>query len=202
MPNPLGLAGPCIWLAILVPGFDTQAVAAEFTAGGYVFSDELGGFRLLSASGSGTPEDPIIVVEELDQSPCHARHSRLTMEPQMLRTRMPAGPRETRDQPRCACGPASNIAGGNSRKPSTYEDGSRSINSPRSPDSPPIHFPATTASSSRRSHPLGTAVSIRAAAQFQSPSRPDPVRDSIWSRTRSFSRRTSPPNRNFAAHAY
>ena len=28
--------------------------AAEFSAGGYTFSDELGGFRLLSATGSGT----------------------------------------------------------------------------------------------------------------------------------------------------
>src|SRR4051812_15705463 len=39
--------------------------AAEFRAGGYSFSDELGGFRLLSATGKGTEEDPVIVVEEL-----------------------------------------------------------------------------------------------------------------------------------------
>jgi len=39
--------------------------AAEFTAGGYSFSDELGGFRLLGASGSGTPDDPVVVKEEL-----------------------------------------------------------------------------------------------------------------------------------------
>ena len=36
-------------------------------AGGYSFSDELGGFRLLSASGSGTPDDPIVVVEEIEE---------------------------------------------------------------------------------------------------------------------------------------
>ncbi len=44
--------------------------AAEFFAGGYSFSDELGGFRLLSASGSGTSSDPIVLTEELvDVSP-------------------------------------------------------------------------------------------------------------------------------------
>ena len=39
--------------------------AAEFFAGGYSFSDELGGFRLISASGSGTPSDPIVIEEEI-----------------------------------------------------------------------------------------------------------------------------------------
>jgi hypothetical protein len=42
--------------------------AAEFAAGGYSFSDELGGFRLKSATGSGTPRDPIVVVEELEEA--------------------------------------------------------------------------------------------------------------------------------------
>lgn len=40
--------------------------AAEFFAGDYSFSDELGGFRLLSASGAGTAADPIVLVEEID----------------------------------------------------------------------------------------------------------------------------------------
>jgi len=44
------------------------ARAAEFIAGGYSFSDELGGFRLLSASGSGAPDDPIRVVEEIAEA--------------------------------------------------------------------------------------------------------------------------------------
>jgi hypothetical protein len=39
--------------------------AAEFVAGEFSFSDELGGFRLLSASGVGTPDDPVVIVEEL-----------------------------------------------------------------------------------------------------------------------------------------
>ena len=38
--------------------------AATFEAGGLLFSDERGGFRLVSASGQGTPNDPIILVEE------------------------------------------------------------------------------------------------------------------------------------------
>jgi len=42
--------------------------AAEFSAGGFSFSDELGGFRLLSASGQGTVGDPLIVVEEIEHA--------------------------------------------------------------------------------------------------------------------------------------
>ena len=41
------------------------AAAAEFFAGDYSFSDELGGFRLISATGSGTTTDPIVLVEEV-----------------------------------------------------------------------------------------------------------------------------------------
>jgi hypothetical protein len=41
------------------------ASAAELFAGGYSFSDELGGFRLVSASGRGTADDPVVLVEEL-----------------------------------------------------------------------------------------------------------------------------------------
>jgi hypothetical protein len=45
----------------------TDGSAAEFLAGGYSFSDELGGFRLLSATGVGTPSDPVVLVEEIDE---------------------------------------------------------------------------------------------------------------------------------------
>jgi hypothetical protein len=44
-----------------------RAMAAEFAAGGFSFSDELGGFRILSVAGRGTPEDPIVIVEEIDE---------------------------------------------------------------------------------------------------------------------------------------
>jgi hypothetical protein len=47
-----------------------RADATELTAGGYAFSDELGGFRLISASGSGTTRDPVVLEEEfLDAAP-------------------------------------------------------------------------------------------------------------------------------------
>ena len=37
------------------------------SAGGLRFSDELGGFRLISVTGSGSAADPIVVVEEITQ---------------------------------------------------------------------------------------------------------------------------------------
>jgi hypothetical protein len=46
----------------------STAWTAELSAGGYSFSDELGGFRLLSATGAGTPADPIVVVEEFAEA--------------------------------------------------------------------------------------------------------------------------------------
>jgi hypothetical protein len=39
--------------------------AETWTTGGLSFSDELGGARLLAASGSGTAGDPIVLVEEI-----------------------------------------------------------------------------------------------------------------------------------------
>jgi hypothetical protein len=40
--------------------------AEVLTAGGFTFSDELGGFRLISVSGRGTRDDPIVIVEEIE----------------------------------------------------------------------------------------------------------------------------------------
>lgn len=37
----------------------------RFHAGGYSFSDELGGFRILDVKGSGTKADPLEITEEL-----------------------------------------------------------------------------------------------------------------------------------------
>ena len=42
-----------------------EAHAKDWNAGGLTFSDELGGFRLISVSGRGSIEDPIVIVEEL-----------------------------------------------------------------------------------------------------------------------------------------
>ncbi len=53
----------CLGLAVSA----TPAAAEEFGAGGLRFSDELGGFRLISVTGSGSASDPIVVVEEITQ---------------------------------------------------------------------------------------------------------------------------------------
>jgi hypothetical protein len=53
----------CLGLAVVA----RSAAAEEFTAGGLQFSDELGGFRLISVSGSGSVSDPIVVVEEVNR---------------------------------------------------------------------------------------------------------------------------------------
>jgi len=65
---PIALNCYCVGVAALllaVPAPSSPGAAAEFTAGGYSFSDERGGFRLLWASGSGRPDDPIVLAEEI-----------------------------------------------------------------------------------------------------------------------------------------
>ena len=42
-----------------------SATAETWTAGGLSFSDEPGGARLLAASGTGTHDDPIVLIEEI-----------------------------------------------------------------------------------------------------------------------------------------
>jgi hypothetical protein len=49
----------------LPAGLARPARAEPVTLGGVTFSDELGGFRILSGSGSGTPQDPFVIVEEI-----------------------------------------------------------------------------------------------------------------------------------------
>lgn len=63
----LSAASRLLALAALPAGacLATAVTAAELFAGGYSFSDELGGFRLVSVSGSGTSSDPIVIAEEL-----------------------------------------------------------------------------------------------------------------------------------------
>lgn len=55
-------AGLALALAAALP---CRAAAEAWRAGGLDFSDELGGFEILSVDGSGTPEDPIVVVERV-----------------------------------------------------------------------------------------------------------------------------------------
>lgn len=40
----------------------------QWIAGGYTFSDELGGFRILGVSGTGTREDPFIIKQIFDSA--------------------------------------------------------------------------------------------------------------------------------------
>jgi len=56
----------CIRLALLLfVSTLSPAQAAGGSVGGLSFSDELGGFRIVSVSGSGTMDDPFVVVEEV-----------------------------------------------------------------------------------------------------------------------------------------
>ena len=50
---------------ILFAGLSGPASAASFTVNGVEFSDEYGGFRLLSVTGMGTTKQPFVVVEEI-----------------------------------------------------------------------------------------------------------------------------------------
>lgn len=56
------------WLAIALsspaPAQQSSPTHPVWLAGAYSFSDELGGFRIVSASGSGRADDPIVLVEE------------------------------------------------------------------------------------------------------------------------------------------
>jgi hypothetical protein len=45
--------------------FGEAGRAEPFLAGSFSFSDELGGFRILSVSGSGSPTDPVVLEEEI-----------------------------------------------------------------------------------------------------------------------------------------
>jgi hypothetical protein len=76
MPHDPGAAAPPLKPVILIVALAGGAClaalgeAAELSAGNFSFSDELGGFRLLGASGLGTPGDPIVLMEEiLDAAP-------------------------------------------------------------------------------------------------------------------------------------
>jgi hypothetical protein len=59
---------PVAGLALLVTvSTGSLAYAAPIEHEGLIFSDEEGGFRLLSVSGRGSPEDPIVVTEEVTE---------------------------------------------------------------------------------------------------------------------------------------
>ncbi|MBK8157674.1 MAG: hypothetical protein IPK59_02380 [Rhodospirillaceae bacterium] len=63
--RPSCLALGLVALSIFLPGVPAVSGAAPIAHAGLVFSDELGGFNLVSVSGSGTLDDPFVVVEEV-----------------------------------------------------------------------------------------------------------------------------------------
>lgn len=58
----LGVVLACFASLCLAPG---GAIAEAWTTAGLSFSDEQGGVRLLGVRGRGTPDDPIVLVEEI-----------------------------------------------------------------------------------------------------------------------------------------
>jgi hypothetical protein len=62
-------------LITVVAGIAAAAVTSaqadgtkKWIAGGYSFSDELGGFTITGVSGSGSKDDPVVIYEELDSA--------------------------------------------------------------------------------------------------------------------------------------
>ncbi len=56
----------CVLMSALIVSVTLDSASAETrAAGGLTFSDELGGFRLISVSGTGSILDPIVIVEEI-----------------------------------------------------------------------------------------------------------------------------------------
>lgn len=57
-------------LAILIAAgaFGQETQSKRWQAGAYSFSDELGGFRIVGASGKGTKDDPIVIQEEMNSA--------------------------------------------------------------------------------------------------------------------------------------
>ncbi len=70
-----GLAAISILLATTVSPLSAQEIVPQsvvsnplWVAGSYSFSDELGGFTIRSVSGTGTRDDPVVVVQELNSA--------------------------------------------------------------------------------------------------------------------------------------
>jgi hypothetical protein len=56
---------PCILALAVGIGLGEPALAGPVQLGGLTFSDELGGFDIVNASGSGSLEDPFVLVENI-----------------------------------------------------------------------------------------------------------------------------------------
>ena len=65
------VAGSAAFLLVLglqAPAQGPVAAHKPLVAGAYSFSDELGGFRILSASGTGGSKDPFVISQEMDSA--------------------------------------------------------------------------------------------------------------------------------------
>ena len=64
-----GLPGAIlVALAMPLPAQEPVASQKPLVAGAYSFSDELGGFRIISASGTGSRSDPFVIQEEMNSA--------------------------------------------------------------------------------------------------------------------------------------
>ena len=54
-----------VFLGLLLAALPSLSSAAELKLGGLTFSDELGGVRLIEGWGTGTLDDPVVLVEEI-----------------------------------------------------------------------------------------------------------------------------------------
>ncbi|TGQ66792.1 hypothetical protein EN829_019305 [Mesorhizobium sp. M00.F.Ca.ET.186.01.1.1] len=69
-PSTPGRAGLALLAALplLAPVLAFADEVKVWAAGAYSFSDELGGFRITGASGTGTKDDPLVITEELNSA--------------------------------------------------------------------------------------------------------------------------------------
>ncbi len=65
MMTAMGVLYRVMTIAFAVAGFAVAAQARPITVEGITFSDELGGFTIIGAWGTGTKADPFVVVEEI-----------------------------------------------------------------------------------------------------------------------------------------
>jgi hypothetical protein len=56
---------PCVLVLAVGIGWSLPALAEPMSLDGLTFSDELGGFEIVGGSGSGSLEDPFVLVEEI-----------------------------------------------------------------------------------------------------------------------------------------
>lgn len=64
-PRPLQIALASVLAGSILLVFSTPLEAKTLRAGPFTFSDERGGFEIISASGKGTEKDPVVLIERI-----------------------------------------------------------------------------------------------------------------------------------------